>query len=105
MPIKRLGNCAEPKTKTLRHSTEIRQKRLSHPAAAHAARSTQHAARSTHVQLAALLPAHMGLRAELVPLHGQKEPKSRLSFIGLRYWIAPAICGPILPALFFRERF
>ncbi|MCO8248337.1 hypothetical protein [Comamonas thiooxydans] len=66
---------------------------------------TQHAARSTHVQLAALLPAHMGLRAELVPLHGQKEPKSRLSFIGLRYWIAPAICGLILPALFFRERF
>ena len=98
VPIKCLGNCAEPKTKTLRHSTEIRQKRLSHPAAAHAARST-------HVQLAALLPAHMGLRAELVPLHSRKERKSRLSSIGLRYWIAPAICGPILPALFFRERF
>ncbi len=62
-------------------------------------------ARGKHVQLAALLPITSGLWAVVVPLHGQKEPKSRLSFIGLRYWIAPAICGPILLALFFRERF
>lgn len=37
VPIKRLGNCAELKTKTLRHSTEIRQEHLSCPAATHAA--------------------------------------------------------------------
>ncbi len=62
-------------------------------------------ARGKHVQLAALLPITSGLWAVVVPLHSRKEPKSRLSFIGLRYWIAPAICGPILPAPLFGERF